>query len=242
MRLVSYACDDPLCKEKLDIAFNKKRADDRKVWLGGYKKNDVIEYGVETRVPFSTFVDKDLIHFSIYDGQRSIPSVIDGLKPSQRKILFTCFTRNYTKEIKVFMLTANVAETAAYHHGDASLSEAIVSMAQDFVGSNNINLLEPNGQFGTRRMGGSDAASARYISTKACAITDKIFRPEDRPVLTYLEDDGISVEPEFYVPIIPMVRYFSKKYHQNSYAGFMRPRFTVPHIHHIKEPPCSGAH
>jgi DNA topoisomerase-2 len=101
MRLVTYACDDPGCKESLDIAFSKKRADDRKEWLGFYRKDDVIEYGAETRVPFSAFINRDMIHFSIYDNQRSIPSAIDGLKPSQRKILFTCFTRSFAKDVKV---------------------------------------------------------------------------------------------------------------------------------------------
>jgi DNA topoisomerase-2 len=103
------------------------------------------------------------------------------------------------------MLTASVAETSAYHHGDTSLSEAIINLARDFVGSNNLNLLEPIGQFGTRRVGGEDAAGSRYICTKPASLTDLVFRPEDRPVLKYLEDDGMSVEPEYYVPILPFV-------------------------------------
>ena len=87
----------------------------------------------------------------------------DGLKISQRKILFTCFGKSWPKELKVFMLSANVAETAAYHHGDTSLYTTIVGLAQDFVGSNNVNLLDPVGQFGTRRQGGDDMASARLV-------------------------------------------------------------------------------
>ncbi len=203
MRLVNYRCVDPRCKEALDVAFNKKRSDDRKAWLSSYVKDDVIEYGKETTVVFSDFVNKDLVHFSVYDNLRSIPSVVDGLKPSQRKIMFACFSTSFAKDVKVFMLTARVAEMSAYHHGDASLSEAIVALAQDFVGSNNVNLLEPIGQFGTRRLGGKDSAGSRYICTKPAPITDKIFRPEDRPVLSYLTDDGMRVEPEFYVPVVP---------------------------------------
>ena len=204
-KVITYGCSDPYCKESLDLAFNKKRANDRKAWLGKYDKDAIVEYSKDMHVPFHDFVHKDLVHFSKYDNERSIPHVQDGLKVSQRKILYTCFTKSFAKEIKVFMLSASVAESAAYHHGDTSLYTTIVGLAQDFVGSNNINLLDPVGQFGTRRQGGKDAASARYICTRPMTITDLVFRPEDRPVLTYLEDDGMAVEPEFYVPIIPMV-------------------------------------
>lgn len=205
MKLVTYGCDDPGCKEALDLAFNKKRAHDRKAWLEAYDKGAILRYGATTQVAFSDFVHRDLIHFSKYDLERSIPHVQDGLKVSQRKIMYTCFGRSFAKEVKVFMLAADVARDARYHHGDASLYTTIVGLAQDFVGANNVNLLEPIGQFGTRLQGGADAASARYINTRPSAIVELIFRPEDRPILTYLEDDGEKVEPEFYVPIVPMV-------------------------------------
>lgn len=78
-------------------------------------------------------------------------------------------------------------------------------MAQSYVGSNNINLLTPSGQYGTRRMGGKDAASPRYIFTMLEKVTRAIFHPEDDDLLNYRNDDGLSIEPEFYVPVIPMV-------------------------------------
>ena len=84
------------------------------------------------------------------DNIRSIPSVADGLKPGQRKVLFGCFKRKLVKEIKVAQLAGFVSEKTAYHHGEQSLTATIVGLAQNFVGSNNVNLLEPNGQFGTR--------------------------------------------------------------------------------------------
>ena len=207
-KIVTYGCgnDEASCKEALDMVFNGKRADDRKAWLKKYDKDSTLQYGSETKVPYVDFVNKDFIHFSMYDVSRSIPHIQDGLKTSQRKIMFTCFSSAWPKEIKVFMLSARVAETAAYHHGETSLQDAIVGLARDYVGStNNINLLDPVGQFGTRRMGGNDAASSRYICTRPMPVTDLIFRPEDRPILNYLEDDGVIVEPDFYVPIIPMV-------------------------------------
>lgn len=138
------------------------------------------------------------------DNLRSIPSVVDGFKPSQRKVLFCCFKRNLKVEIKVAQLSGYVSEHSAYHHGEQSLSGTIVNMAQDFVGSNNLHLLSPNGQFGTRLMGGKDAASPRYIFTNLERMSRVIFDPLDNDVLNYLDDDGQSIEPEWYIPIIPM--------------------------------------
>ena len=86
------------------------------------------------------FVNRELIHFSKYDCDRSIPNGIDGLKISQRKILFGAFKKNLKAEIKVAQFSGYVSEHACYHHGEASLNGSIVSMAQNFVGSNNINL------------------------------------------------------------------------------------------------------
>ena len=134
--------------EFINLAFNKKRADDRKEWLGKYDKNNVLDY-TEEEVSFETFINKDLIHFSNRNLERAIPNIMDGLKESTRKILYACFKRKlYTNEIKVAQLAGNVSEVTAYHHGETSLQEAIIGMAQIFVGTNNINLLSPNGQHG----------------------------------------------------------------------------------------------
>jgi DNA topoisomerase-2 len=130
---------------------------------------------------------------------------MDGLKISLRKILFSAFKKNLNTEIKVAQFSGYVSEHSGYHHGEASLNGAIVNMAQTFVGSNNINLLEPNGQFGTRLQGGDDSASERYIFTQLNKITRSIFPSADDNVLNYLNDDGLMVEPIYYAPIIPMV-------------------------------------
>lgn len=103
-------------------------------------------------IKYSDFVHKELVLFSLADLQRSIPSMIDGLKPGQRKILFCAFKRNFVKEAKVAQFSGYVSEHSAYHHGEQSLAGTIIGMAQDYVGSNNINLLMPNGQFGTRNL------------------------------------------------------------------------------------------
>jgi DNA topoisomerase-2 len=147
-RLAFRVADDE-DRSLVDMAFNKKKADHRKEWLRGFVPGTFLDHSI-SEVPISDFVNKELILFSMADNVRSIPSMVDGFKPGQRKVLFGCFKRNLKKEIKVAQLGGYVAEHSAYHHGEQSLTMTIVGLAQDFVGSNNINVLEPNGQFGTR--------------------------------------------------------------------------------------------
>ena len=190
--------------ETMNLAFNKDKADDRKEWLYQYDEQKILNQS-DVDIPIQDFIHRELIHFSNSDTLRSIGSVYDGLKPSQRKILYSCFKRKLYSEIRVAQLAGYVSENAAYHHGEASLQGAIIGMAQDFIGSNNMNLLMPNGQFGTRIMGGHDAASSRYIHTELNRMVDLIYPAVDFSLLKYNDDDGILVEPKYYVPIIPMV-------------------------------------
>lgn len=201
---MAYAWDEK-ADDSLNLAFLKKRADDRKDWLKTYDPRRTLAVKAGGKVPMSRFIHDELIHFSNADNIRSIPHLMDGLKPSQRKILFSCLKRNLRSEIKVAQLAGYVSEHAAYHHGEASLNSTITSMAQDFVGSNNINLLMPNGNFGSRLMGGEDAAQPRYIFTQLEPIADSIFRKEDGCVLKHVDDDGEVVEPEFYQPTVPLL-------------------------------------
>ena len=192
------------CSEKIDMVFNKKRANDRKDWLSNYDRDAYLNTS-KSDITYEEFINNDMIHFSKYDNDRSIPNLCDGLKISLRKILYSGFKKKLNSEIKVAQFSGYVSEHSGYHHGEASLNGAIIGLAQNYVGSNNINLLHPSGQFGTRLLGGKDAASERYIFTYLNPITRKIFSELDDPVLQYLEDDGDSVEPIHYVPIIPMV-------------------------------------
>jgi len=189
----------------IDLVFNKKRADDRKEWLSTYNRADHLDTS-NPRVTYEDFMTREMKHFSVYDNQRSIANGMDGLKISLRKILFAAFKKGGLKtEIKVAQFSGYVSEHSGYHHGEASLNAAIVGMAQNFVGSNNINLFEPNGQFGTRLQGGKDSASERYIFTQLNPITRLLFRSEDDAILEYLDDDGQLVEPTFYAPIVPLI-------------------------------------
>ena len=188
----------------LDLAFNKKRANDRKAWLLNYEKNKIPNFNKKV-ISTKDFVDEELIHFSNEDNDRSIPSLIDGFKPSQRKVAFGSFKRKLKTDVKVAQLAGYISEHAAYHHGEVSLENTIKNMAQDYVSANNINYLEPIGQFGSRLMGGDDAAQSRYIFTKLSSITRLVFKEEDDCLCNYLDDDGFSIEPEFYFPIFPTI-------------------------------------
>jgi DNA topoisomerase-2 len=199
---VKFNYDDK-SDQSIDLAFNKQRADDRKEWLKGYDHTVLVPAG--NKVPYDDFIHKDLIHFSYYNLERSIPNVMDGLKTSQRKILYAAFKRNLTQEIRVAQFAGYVSEHTGYHHGEASLNETIVGMAQDFMGSNNIPWLVPQGQFGTRIQGGKDAASPRYIHTYLQPRVRKLVPEEDFEILKYRDDDGLPVEPEWYAPVLPML-------------------------------------
>jgi DNA topoisomerase II len=201
-KIVDFTYSSTASDDAIDRVFNKKRPDDRKVWLENYDKTAYLDTS-RPSVVYEEFIDREMIHFSKYDCDRSIPNMVDGLKTSLRKILFSAFKRRLTQEIKVAQFSGYVSEHSAYHHGEASLNGAIVNMAQNFVGSNNINLLLPNGQFGTRLLGGDDSASERYIFTMLNPMTRALFPEVDDAILTYLTDDGTPVEPEYYVPIIP---------------------------------------
>lgn len=202
-KYVDFIHNGEISTNCIDKVFNKLRPNDRKVWLENYDKDSYLDTN-NTNVSLEDFIDKEMIHFSIYDCERSICG-FDGLKISQRKTLYVAFKRNITKEIKVAQFAASVSELSSYHHGEASLVGTIINLAQDYVGSNNINILEPKGSFGSRLHLGDDHASERYIFTNLSPITRKIFKELDDPILEYLDDDGFSIEPQFYIPIIPYV-------------------------------------
>jgi DNA topoisomerase II len=203
---VAFSADAHM-NESMTLAFSKAQADDRKNWLSKHMSGPPpgIPYGNVKTLPVTEFIHRDMANFSAEDIKRSIPHVADGLKPSQRKVIYACLKKNLTADMKVAQLSGYVAEQTAYHHGEASLQGTIVNLAQNFVGANNLNLLEPSGQFGTRLAGGKDAASSRYIFTRLAPQTKKIFHPADNPVLKYVMDDGQQVEPEFYSPVVPMI-------------------------------------
>ena len=190
--------------KSIELAFDKKKANLRKLWVNKYDPDFVIDNS-KTIISYDEFINKELIHFSTNDNIRSIPSLLDGLKPSQRKIMYTIFKKNIIRDIKVAQLSGIVSGLTEYHHGENSLCGTTINLAQNFTGSNNIELLEPSGQFGTRLKGGSDAAQSRYIFTYMGKLTPYIFHKNDFNIIRYLVEEGKSIEPIWYIPIIPMI-------------------------------------
>ena len=155
-------------------------------------------------VRISEFMDRDFKLFSLYDNLRSIPYLTDGFKPSQRKAVCGMLMRGENApEIKVSQLTGTVSASTSYHHGEGSLSQTIIGMAQDYAGSNNMNYFVPNGQFGNRLC--AEAAADRYIFTQLSPNFRKIFKKEDDFILEPQYDDGDEIEPVTYLPVLPNV-------------------------------------
>ena len=205
LKTITYI-EDPLSNTSIIKAFSKDKTHERKEWLKHYDKNNVLKVVAgDNKFSYTEFVDNELIHFSNADNLRSIPDVIDGLKPSQRKVLFAAFEKKLKNDIKVSQFCGYVSERTSYHHGEASLQSTIINMAQNYPGSNNLELLYPSGQFGTRLQNGKDASSPRYIFTRLSELTNTIYNEADGDNLTYLNDDGFSIEPERFVPLLPMI-------------------------------------
>lgn len=196
---------DNNCNNDIILAFAKNKANERKNWLFNYNSTNILNIEPPTKITIKDFIHRELIHFSNYDNIRSIPLLADGFKPSQRKVLYACFTKNLKNEIKVAQFASYVAESTSYHHGEQSLIGTIINMSQNFIGSNNLNLLVPIGQFGTRLLGGKDHASGRYIFTYLNDIVNKIFIKDDIDLLEFNDDDGQKIEPKFFIPIIPVI-------------------------------------
>lgn len=191
--------------EALTLGFHQKRADHRKIWLRNPNVDTIDNDQKDITVP--EFINKELILHSKENTARMVSS-LDGLKNVQRKIIDDMIESNITSEkneMKVSQLAAHIAQHKYYHHGEASMVDAIVKMAQNYFGSNNINLLVPSGQFGSRLCNGDDKASARYIHSYLSSITTLIYKKEDNPVLDYVYEDGAKAEPKMFAPIVPMV-------------------------------------
>ena len=163
----------------------------------------------------SDFIKNDWLDYSYDACLRAIPSCIDGLKPSQRKILYVLLNnykpaKSNTEENaknfkKVFQICGEVAQKGYYHHGDQSLNGTIIAMAQDFTGSNNLPLLAYSGSFGSRDMNGDDAGAPRYISSTIHEVARYVFPQSDDSLLIPNIEDNNKVEPIYYIPIIPMI-------------------------------------
>jgi len=202
--------NDSTLNEVMNKVFHKDLSHARKDWLQKYDPENVkLKWNGEEKeirkLKISEYIDTEMIKFSIGDCARSIPHLMDGLKESQRKVLYVALKKKIHKEMKVAQFGAQVALYSGYHHGEQNLFDTIIKMTHAFPGANNIPFFSRKGQTGSRLELGHDSASPRYIFTHLEKITRLLFRPEDDELLSYKEDDGDPVEPEFYVPILPTI-------------------------------------
>ena len=206
--------EDEASDDSFKTAFDKAESAERRGWLGQYNPHDQSKRTLDDedsktemiKFSISRHLNDELIKFFHDDCKRSIPSALDGLKESQRKIVYAAKKCNLRSgDIKVAQFGADVAKHTNYHHGEENLFKTIIKMAQSFPGSNNIPLFAELGRFGTRLEGGEDAASPRYIKTNVAPEFNNLFNPLDDALLDMREDDGDLVEPRHYVPTIPLL-------------------------------------
>jgi DNA topoisomerase-2 len=203
-KLLIYDKANEQDSDSIVLAFHKDLVGRRQEWIQEATGKS-LALQIRGRLRISDFIHQGLVQFSIANCRRAIPNIMDGFKPSQRKVLYGILKKKAWDEIKVDQIRGYIAEQTMYAHGDESLNKTIIAMSQDFIGSNNINLLSPCGAFGSRLEGGKDAASPRYISTKLNNIVKHIFHSSDTGILIYLNESGELVEPEYYVPVLPMI-------------------------------------
>lgn len=168
------------------------------------------------------FFKEDFVTFSMYEVARKIPSVIDGLRISERKSLHTVLKNNITSLMKVEQLAAKVADETQYLHGVMSLNGVITGMGASYVGASNYPLLKGDGNFGTRFI--KQASAPRYINASKTELSDYIFRKEDYPVLIEQTFEGKKIEPKFFVPIIPILLVNGTIALSTGYAAKILPR------------------
>lgn len=169
------------------------------------KQTPIVNQGERARhIPARHFFGSAFKEFSLYDNVRSIPKLTDGLKPSQRKAIYGTQLRGENAGLlSVERLSAAVAASTDYHHGIGSMQSTIVGLANDYPGSNNLNLFVPEGQFGSRLT--AESAAPRYIETKLSPNFRALFPKADDSILEHYETDGEKIEPKTYAPLLPMV-------------------------------------
>lgn len=205
--LIHVDCQPEKTSDHINLAYANGFADARKTWIASVNDESYLPRD-SSSITFNDFCEIDLALAGFDTCERSIPAVIDGMKPSQRKVIYTYFgmsKKQASTSTKVFQITGRVADYASYHHGDQSLNGAITKMAQDFIGSNNIPLLAKDGQFGSRNKLGDDCGAPRYIAAYLAPITRYIYPECDDGLLARRSEDNELVEPHYYVPIIPML-------------------------------------
>lgn len=202
--------------EQLENIYNKSNVDVRKQLIqtslfdiSQREETEELDNELEDRnqviVPFGEYLYRTVVkYFFITAVRRHIPSVFDGLKVVQRKIVHALLHQSSTSFKKLQDLSSIVASCTKYQHGQDSISKALILMTTSRIGSNNLPLLIPDGNFGNRINGGEDAGQPRYLSAKLDPIARLIFREQDLDCLSYRVEEGEKIEPRFFVPVVPI--------------------------------------
>lgn len=158
---------------------------------------------LQTTKSITDFLEEDFSASALYLSFRSLPSVVDGLKQSHRKAVYTLKKKNIKDRQKVSQLGPLVASETDYLHGDISIIGAITTLGQDYAGANNLPLLVADGNFGTRFS--HEPSAPRYIYTYPQKYFNDLFKKEDDCNLITQIFEGSEIEPRFFVPTIPIL-------------------------------------
>lgn len=199
---------DEAAAAKIELVMGKGQdaTDDRKKWVLGRDPNYDIKIGKS--LPITEFMDYFVRNYSYSTLGRNMKRLSDGLTEVACIIIrgtFHFFGRQCksAKSPKVTDFAGLVGNLYHYHHGD-SIQKSVITLAQAFVGSNNLPLLIGKGRFGSMQKGGKHASQPRYLEVKPSPLLPLIFRAEDDPLLVPREVEGEKVEPEHFLPIIPL--------------------------------------
>lgn len=227
-RSIVYTYDDSTAGKMLET-FDKRYADARKEWLAQDININNIEIYTKTVTTrnINDFIDQELILFGRDANSRTLRRVYDGLSLSQRKLLFYSFKHfnisSTTNKKYIPSGTDTVAQEAKsitnYHHGVDSITGVLEGQARFYIGASNIQLYKDVGSFGTRFENGADCAAARYTKVSPSRLLPKIFRSEDLPVLDYKIEEGNSIEPRTYIPVVPVVLIIGVKATGNGWSS-----------------------
>jgi DNA gyrase/topoisomerase IV subunit B len=202
-----------LDKDTVDKAFTYygggKQSDARKAILSADTDYEYTESNHKNRIITCTeHFDNESREFQLDFMSRKLKHAIDGFIPSQRKA-FAGARKLWSSggaPKKVYQVTGYVTTEMHYQHGDASMNDTIIKLAQNFTGGCNLPVFTPisNG-FGSRITGRDNTGSPRYINTRLNSqLTDLMFPRQDDWLLQYVYEDGEQAEPAYYVPVLPI--------------------------------------
>lgn len=210
---------DVQAAEALDLAFDKKRADDRKEWIARWRGVTEFEDVCTITVAqshelfryqdISQFCRRELVTYMRDSLIRAIPCMFDGLKKSQRQAIYAAivywkYGRGKSGPINISRFGNKAAEMTHYHHGEKSICDTITRLGQGFVGSNNMPYFEADGQIGNRDEGGDDAGSSRYVGVSLAWWIKYVYDEELIKMVPLRKEDDEDVEPEWLPAVVPM--------------------------------------